>query len=200
MRLVKWFLARPVVLCAFLFAVQVVRRQWSERAFGNDSALDIPTEALQVFRFDYLFVIRLLASRLFLTLQVNQSALLDAEAKADSVTVALVSLRVFSFFVHAFRLLLRLLPRPARPQAAKEEKAARPQAAKEVSLVTTAEYRATRKRCVSRERGPLAEAKPTRPRSRKGWPTFPLFLAPRCCVAPIGSIAGTASKVRKLRG
>ena len=23
--------------------------QWSERAFGNDSALDIPTEALQVF-------------------------------------------------------------------------------------------------------------------------------------------------------
>ena len=49
MRLVKWFLARPVVLCAFMFTVQVVRRQWSERAFGNDSALDIPTEALQVF-------------------------------------------------------------------------------------------------------------------------------------------------------
>ena len=200
MRLVKWFLARPVVLCAFMFTVQVVRRQWSERAFGNDSALDIPTEALQVFALTIYLLFAFWPRACFLTLQVNQSALLDAEAKADSVTVALVLLRVFSFFVHAFRLLIRLLPRPARPQAAKEEKAARPQAAKEVSLVTTAEYRATRKRCVSRERGPLAEAKPTRPRSRKGWPTSPFFLAPRCCVAPIGSIAGTASKVRKLRG
>ena len=159
-----------------MFAVQVVRRQWSERAFGNDSALDIPTEALQV----------------------NQSALLDAEAKADSVTVALVLLRVFSFDVHAFRLLIRLLPRPTQEGKA----ASRPQVglpAKEEPLATTAEYRVTSRSSVSRGRGRWAEVTPTRPRSTKGLPTFP-FSRPGVVCAPSGFLAGTASKVRRWRG
>lgn len=65
-----------------MFSVQVVRRQWSERAFGNDTSLDIAAEALLV----------------------NQSAFLDAETKADTVSVR-VAMCAGSFVYVCSRML-----------------------------------------------------------------------------------------------
>ena len=157
------------------------------------------TSPLRPCRFSLcLFVFAFRPRAWLLTLQVNQSALLDAEAKADAVTVAFVCSVHVTFSVRAFSPGDQAATKANAGGKGRQQTSGGPPGKGGITCDYCGVPGHKKEQCFARKRA-LGGGDANQAKKHKGLAHFCIF-APRCCAAPFGSHAGTASTVRKLRG